>query len=138
MAGVYDYKSTKKKMIKAFAQNSEFRKAGMKICEEATGFATVIEADVKDRLTTISSHTSKAEGLAAQWFPFSEILIDLQADLKKAKRRKAKAEVAELEKKIKISDGQAKKLMKSIEVYLDAIGYFDDEIRGIAKALRKI
>ena len=77
----------------------------MKICDALT---IKFDSDFAD----IEKGIKEIEGISGKWLPRADVIIGLQADLKKAQKKKDKTETKELEKKIKINVAQAEKIYK--------------------------
>ena len=112
MAAVPDYSGVKSKILGVAEKNKSNRERwkkdatdGKKICDALT---VKFDSDLGD----IDKGFKEMEGIIGKWLPRADVIIGLQADLKKAQKKKDKTETKELEKKIKINVAQAEKIYK--------------------------
>ena len=110
MAAVPDYTSFKSKVLGVAEKKKSNREIwkktstdGKKICDALT---IRFDSDFAD----IEKGHKEVGGITGKWMPRADVIIGLQADLKKAQKKKDKTETKELEKKIKINVAQADKM----------------------------
>lgn len=138
MPAIPDYSKLKKSVQKVEAFNRKGRDNAVKWCRSGRTQAEKLAKRIEQDAAAIKSNRSKLDKVYAKWLPVAETLAELQADLKKAKRKKNAASVREIEQKMKIAEKDYIKRTKELEKLYDLIIPLEDELKGLGDKLAKI
>jgi hypothetical protein len=138
MATVPDYSTMKSKVLSIRDHNATAWKLAEKWCRLGRNHAKKLEKTLADNLSEISQLLAEADKEVGKWVPHAEIIIELQRELKEAKRRKNKKDERELIKKLNISDKAAKKHQLTINDLFKKIVPIRDNTKELVEAIKNI
>lgn len=138
MPTIPDYKKLKKSVQKVESFNRKARDSAVKWCRFGRTTAENIAKRIENDAAAIKSNRAKLDKAYAKWLPVAETLAELQGDLRKAKRRRNKPELREIEQKMKIAEKDYNKYTKEMEKLYGLIIPMEDELKGLGEEIAKI
>lgn len=138
MAGIPDYKKTKAKAVTATTHNLKLYKNWIKLSKEGAGLADDVHSSLLLKETGVETYVSKIDEVEKDWLPAVESLVDLQKELKVARKKKKTAEIEELKMKIQIAEKTYNKYAKHLNHLFGRMVDRHHESKDLAEAVLKI